>query len=278
MDGLNSPCSLILLRHLSDATQLPQGHYNHEDNPFAPVCTSFDTACFIGCKFGHGRVPSHRPRRATGHRHQPQRQWRRQFGGGIYTNGTLTVTNSALSGNVANDGGGIFNSSSSTLTVNNSAISGNSADTDGGGIYNNQGTLTVNNSAISSNTVGADGGGIYSYTDIGGCAAAPRTIIRNSTLSGNSAGAGGGIRNENGVTEISNSAITTNTAVSGGGVWSRNNLSTCTRAGGTIIAGNTGNDVAANSTTQRFFSLGHNLIGTAGANVDFTLDLTKRGI
>ncbi|MGI8687136.1 MAG: hypothetical protein ACR2M3_01030, partial [Thermomicrobiales bacterium] len=52
-------------------------------------------------------------------------------GGGILNNGgTLTVTNSTLSGNSATNGGGIYNNG--TLTVTNSTFSGNSATNDGG--------------------------------------------------------------------------------------------------------------------------------------------------
>ncbi|MFM7097788.1 MAG: hypothetical protein ACKO16_10295, partial [Gemmataceae bacterium] len=67
------------------------------------------------------------------------------FGGAFNNSGTLTVTNSTISGNSANYGGGIFNTG--TLTVTNSEISNNSANY-GGGIRNN-GTLTVTNSTIS---------------------------------------------------------------------------------------------------------------------------------
>jgi len=53
------------------------------------------------------------------------------FGGGIYNQGTLTVTNSTISGNLAADswgyayGGAIYNSG--TLAINNSTLSGNFA-------------------------------------------------------------------------------------------------------------------------------------------------------
>jgi hypothetical protein len=175
------------------------------------------------------------------------------------------------------------------LTVNNSTLSGNSATGNGGGIHNSAGMLTVNNSTLSSNSAtsngegGGYGGGIYSSSDSGTCAATAGTIIRNSTLSGNSATSdGGGVYNYNGVTEITNSTITANTAGSGGGVWSYNDDYTCTRVGGTImagntiIAGNTGNDVAANANpTQRFSSLGYNLIGVAGDNVDFSQEFNQ---
>ena len=86
-------------------------------------------------------------------------------GGGIYNNGgTLTVSNSTLSGNSAGSGaggGGIFNNVG-TLTVSNSTISGNSASFGGGGINSFRGTVTVTNSTISGNTInGGNGGGIY---------------------------------------------------------------------------------------------------------------------
>lgn len=172
-------------------------------------------------------------------------------GGGIRSdNGTLTVTNSILSGNSANSGGGIAIFGGSTLT-GNSTLSDNSASR-GGGIWTNGGTLTVNNSTLSGNSATEEGGGIFSNTATGSCGDTPRTIIRNSTLSGNSAD-------------------------SGGGVWSFNDEYTCTRVGGTIIAGNSDNDVAANGTIQRFFSLGYNLIGTAGLNVNFGFEFNQTG-
>ena len=55
-------------------------------------------------------------------------------GGGIYNDGTLTVTNSTLSSNSANNGGGIANES--ILTITNSTFSDNSASVNGGGIFN----------------------------------------------------------------------------------------------------------------------------------------------
>ena len=52
-------------------------------------------------------------------------------GGGILNGGTLTVSNSTLSGNSAGlDGGGIHNGG--TLTVSGSTLSGNSASYGGG--------------------------------------------------------------------------------------------------------------------------------------------------
>ncbi len=77
-------------------------------------------------------------------------------GGGIYSDGNLTINNCTISGNTAANGGfggGIIHSSNQ-LTVTNSTISGNSADT-GGGIYlaanaSLQNVTITNNSAITS--------------------------------------------------------------------------------------------------------------------------------
>jgi len=105
-------------------------------------------------------------------------------GGGIYNEGTLTLTNTTVSGNRALGGGGIDNAG--TLTLINSTVSGNSATNlyaSGGGIYN-EGTLTLINSTVSSNSASTSGGGIYN----GG-----RLTLINSTVSGNRAPAGADI-------------------------------------------------------------------------------------
>ena len=61
-------------------------------------------------------------------------------GGGISNSGgTVTVSNSTLSGNAASNGGGI-NNSGGTVTVSNSTLSSNNAAIQGGGIYNNGGS------------------------------------------------------------------------------------------------------------------------------------------
>src|SRR6266567_4433579 len=106
----------------------------------------------------------------------------------IYNEGTLTLSNSTVSGNTAlfNGGGGIDNLG--TLTLTNSTVSGNRADfaggSKGGGIYN-LGTLTLTNSTVSGNTVTHGvGGGIYNEGTL---------TLSNSTVSGNSASGPNGI-------------------------------------------------------------------------------------
>ncbi len=199
-----------------------------------------------------------------------------EHGGGIFNNyGTVTVTNSAFSGNGATYGGGIYNEYG-TVTVTGSTFSGNSATDVGGGIYNSLGTGTVTNSTFSGNSAGDYGGGIYTNTTDGACGGSPAITIANSTFSDNSAGSdGGGINNNNGVMTLLFNTITA--SPSGGGVFSYNDDSTCTLADSNIIAGNTGYDVSAENTVQRFHSLGHNLIGVAGSLVDFTQEFNQTG-
>ena len=158
-------------------------------------------------------------------------------GGGIYNAGTLTVTNSMLSGNSADDGGGgIYNSGA--LTVANSTLSGNSADDGGGGIYNS-GALTVANSALSANSaVYGGGGGIHSSGTL---------TVTNSTLSVNSA-----MRYDAG----------------GGGICSSGS-SSATTLNNTIVAGNlasSGPDIYHDSGT---LSGSHNLVGDGSSQSSF---------
>ena len=138
------------------------------------------------------------------------------FGGGIKSYGTLTVTNSTLSGNSGFYGGGISTSGGSTLTVTHSTLSGNSG-TYGGGIYNGGDALTITDSALSNNSAASTGGGIYSTGTL--------TIINSTLLSNVSATIGGGIFST-GTLTITNTTLVGNSALagSGGGIWSGNTL------------------------------------------------------
>ena len=140
------------------------------------------------------------------------------YGGGIYSNGILTITNCAISGNSANStgcGGGVC--SDGTLTVANSTISGNRAGY-GGGICNREsGTLTVTNSILSSNLAYKNGGAIGSSTGT--------LTITNSTLLNNSANdCGGGVLG-NGTMTIANSTFSENSASEGGAIYNSGTLS-----------------------------------------------------
>jgi CSLREA domain-containing protein len=159
-----------------------------------------------------------------------------QAGGGIYNNGTLTVTSSTISGNTSpsGDGAGIFNSfggssGSGTATISNSTITNNTAHGNGGGIDNQFGsTVTVTNSMITNNSAQiGSGGGI-----LGG------VNVMNSTISGNSALQGGGINSAGGTVNVTSSTISSNTGSSsqaGGGIWNSGTLSVTN----STISGNT---------------------------------------
>ena len=92
-------------------------------------------------------------------------------GGGIYNDhSTVTLNSCTLSGNSASLGGAIFTnalaSGAGTLTLNNSTVSYNSADNSGGGIFSDgadlgNANLAVNSSTLNGNTAIVSGGGIY---------------------------------------------------------------------------------------------------------------------
>ena len=105
-------------------------------------------------------------------------------GGGVANvGGTATITNSAFSNNSATgDGGGVFNDG--TLTIANSAFSNNSANA-GGGVINNSGTATILNSTFSGNSVTYNGGGVFTWNS---GASPPTTTIRNTILANSAAG------------------------------------------------------------------------------------------
>jgi hypothetical protein len=137
-------------------------------------------------------------------------------GGGIYNGGgILTITNSAVSNNIAGvsdpfplgNGGGI--ASFGTVTITNSTISGNQGYSSGGGI-DNAGTLIIESSTVSGN--GANGQHDGQPWGHGGGISGSVTFT-NSTLSGNYAAlAGGGV---DGSGTIANSTISDN---NGGGL------------------------------------------------------------
>jgi hypothetical protein len=156
-------------------------------------------------------------------------------GGGIYSNGALTVTDCTLSGNVSRRGGGIY--SVGTLNVSGSTFVGNSAST-GGGISSDGSAATISNSTFVNNaSVDSGGGGggldkaggtltVHSSTfvgnttrDHGGAIGSQATVVVNNSLfSGNSAtnttGRGGAIGNLSNVANVSNSVFWQNSAPS----------------------------------------------------------------
>ena len=130
-------------------------------------------------------------------------------GGGIYNSGTLTLTDSTVTGNAASggfssDGGGILNRG--TVTLNDSWVRGNSASAQGGGIRN-EGDLVAIRTTIADNTA-VFGGWVSNWS-----AGAATLTLLDSAVSGNGAtiGDGGGIDNYNTLTVL-NSTVNANVA------------------------------------------------------------------
>ena len=199
-----------------------------------------------------------------------------ESGGAIYNDGsdegfaTLTVLNSTLSGNSADeDGGGVYNNGSvdgfALLNVISSTLDDNSAELDGGAVFNNgvdfgDATVTIENSTLSGNSAEEDGGGVYND---GGSPGFASLLVINSTLSGNSAAnSGGGIYNGvagGAVLTILNSTLSGNSAESGGGILNDGD----TTLGSTILnAGDSGANLESDGGS--ITSLGFNLSSDDG--------------
>src|SRR5262249_54811389 len=143
-------------------------------------------------------------------------------GGGIYNLGSMTITNSTVSGNTSPIAGGIYNQAE--LTITRSTISGNRADSGyntgynsaGGGIYNS-GTLILTNSTLSGNRATEAGDYNCGRASGGGIIARGTVTLNNSTLNGNYAldcfggGNGGGIWTYNSKVTLQNSIVANST-------------------------------------------------------------------
>jgi hypothetical protein len=104
-------------------------------------------------------------------------------GGGVYNDGSLTLSQVTVSGSsaVGGEGGGIYNDKNGTLAISDSTISGNTAG-NGGGIVD-YGVLSLTDCTVSGNTADKLGGGIYEYGN---------GTVTSSTVAVNQAGATGG--------------------------------------------------------------------------------------
>jgi hypothetical protein len=151
-------------------------------------------------------------------------------GGGINNNGTLTVRDSRLFGNSADNCGGIDSVGVGVAaTVGQSSVHGNTARVaDGGGICDGQGSaLTLFDSSVYGNTAGF-GAGLY---DNDGTASVTRSTVERNTASD----LGGGIFIVNGAAmTLTRSAIQSNTADggpgSGGGIYEASGTVTLDRS------------------------------------------------
>jgi hypothetical protein len=138
-------------------------------------------------------------------------------GGGIYTDGDLTLDSVIVSDNEAGDwGGGIYVSWLGSLQLLDSTVDSNSGGSWSGGIsghFESGERLYISGSTISNNTAPNGAGLMYK-----GVSASSTGTIVNSTVSGNSGDAAAGMRiGDNGHMTIINSTITDNHATTGQG-------------------------------------------------------------
>jgi hypothetical protein len=179
-------------------------------------------------------------------------------GGGIHnSNGTIAITDSTVGPNTAGGlGGGIYNTgASASVTVANSTISGNHALQAAGAYSTAASSLVLTSSTVSGNVAGSDVGGVWN--------AGASTSFTNTTVSGNTAPRiAGGVANTGGSVTFTNATVTANSARVTGGVHNETG-GAITSFHGTIVAGNTaplGPDCRSISAAVPT-SLGYNLIG-----------------
>ena len=134
-------------------------------------------------------------------------------GDGGSPNATVSITDSTISGNTAQTGGGISETGNADLTITGSTISSNSATNNGGGIEAAGSTLSLTNSTIGDNsqtgspTATFGGGGIWNN----GAA----TSLSHDTIAGNGAQvSGGGIQLAAGSVSAKNSIVSNNVSSS----------------------------------------------------------------
>jgi predicted outer membrane repeat protein len=241
------------------------------------------------------------------------------FGGGIYNlSGLLTITNSTLSYNTANNmGGAIYNYFDASLsmtdvvvdhnqvlvdsggglgirgpitghlpgpvTLDKVSVTNNSAAYSGGGIWSDD-SLTITNSLIAGNTSPGYGGGLFFFD--GGTGDEPIAItITNTTITGNSAASqAGGVYFY--LSQASSSAGLNNTTIAGNQILASSNGAGIYQSGpgilsmeNSIIAGNTSPGATPDDCVGAINSLDYNLIqSTAGCTITNTTTHNITGV
>lgn len=148
-------------------------------------------------------------------------------GDGIDPNiAVVTITNTTISRNIADIGGGIRNLYGS-VNLERVTINNNSARSAGAGIENAGGSMIIEHSAIRNNTAGTSGGLGNSFAGAtgGGIANFAAMSLSHSAVHDNAAdnsgfGQGGGIYNGGlGELNLLNTTLTGNTSLEGGGIY-----------------------------------------------------------
>ncbi len=168
-------------------------------------------------------------------------------GGGIYNQGTLTISNADITSNTATEsGGGIY--SDGALLIENSTIDNNYAENNcGGGIHfavDSDGSATIQSSAVSNNTSSRYGAGIFAGSSTCGNSEQGALELDDVEVFGNLAtgSEGGGIVNFNVPMIIDHSAIYNNRSNEDGdagiGAWGPTTISNTTISGNYAVGDN----------------------------------------
>ena len=223
-------------------------------------------------------------------------------GGGISNSGTLTLTNSTVSGNSAPIpcihsflfceshggtawGGGIYNSGA--LIISNSTVSGNHAggfcnapcSAFGGGIYNRGTLMMIKNSTLTGNGAGISIGTACSTSGFSSCrvgggafyTSAGTVTLNNSTVSENSANrcSGGVCETSDAIVNSSGNLAMNNSTVSGNSAGGIFNGGTATLQN-SIVANNSGRNCRGIITSH-----GYNLSSDGSCPFSNTGDLNN---
>ena len=165
------------------------------------------------------------------------------FGGAIFSRGTLTLTQCNLSGNVASQSGGAITNSGGTLSLTQCTLFGNAASSSGGSggaILNQLGTATATLTQCTLSGNSARFGGVISNTGT--------LTLTHCTITGNSAITQGGAIDTNGTLTLTNSIVAGNSLTSAGSGADINNYSTVTRVGTNLVQSLVNNGGSSNVT------------------------------
>ena len=176
-----------------------------------------------------------------------------QCGGGVQNVGIFIISDSSITNNTSDDGGGIGVQVNGSVEIINCIFSGNSAQgTDlggGGAVFNYQGQLSISNSTFAGNNAYGEGGGAINSKGrliiSNNCVFSNNTAlyhIPNPPMPGSSPGLGGALLLVlDGKVSITDSAFSGNIAgVSGGAIYNDNGSNL--EIASSILEGNSADD------------------------------------
>lgn len=143
-------------------------------------------------------------------------------GGAIYNYENISLTDTLITENSASNEGAAIYSGQGSVTMSGSRLSVNIADR-GAGIFAINSILTLDTSTFSGNTVTRDGAAIYNIFYIPYPELNPSTITECTFVENTAAGNGGGVYNSGGIINVSDSTFSEHQAVLGGGIYSKSN-------------------------------------------------------